>query len=1448
MEASVCSQDGNFTLYFVLLPGLTEETCSTGLICAFQACQENGLNCIWLTTEDCLQFAPTKQDVFICDPFEGKAFNHLTSGFKCMVLGPRCILSSIHRKEPIPQLPSPIHNTAMKGLVITTSGFRKEAKAELQCLVERMAGIYLNIFHTNVTHVVANSVGSDKYFVAVKEETPIMTGEWVKAVWKAASEDFREDILATDEQFLSYACPVFKGLVICVSQMPRKEKEALKKIIEENGGTYSSTLDMSGTSVLIIPTPEGDKYSYARNWRIQCLTPDWIYDSVEHGSAVQMDGYKVTNRGASTPTSDTSNANILPDISLCSTINMTAVSKMSQVNETVNMETSMALKKESVADERVNLGLEAIENLDLQQALKAGVFLDGCKIFLFGFTTAHMEKLRRVLNAGGATRFNQLNESVSHVVLGKRGEELLSATQTWMAKPHVVYADWIIESIKQKRPADESPFAYLLDPESCNISKKAVKILKSSTSTSPNNNETFVDEEILNQYLKAPKYEDVKDVTVNESANMSSLPDSQASFLPGIFSGKVFTVSGYSEETVEDIVTGILDEGGKIVPLNYQGHVHFSLLSTEGRGTIHSKAEEVISPVFIEDCLEKKEGSKALADCSIAISTYKGKERSFLVNIATALGAVFQEVFAKKSSTAKNIKASTHLVCPAAEGDKYRAAVKWGVPAVTRDWLLECARTLKKEPEDSFKVDSKHFCDMDRKGLVLGILERGDYSNSTYCHVEETMERNDSLVPETPVIKQVKTLREHSLISPSKIKTPDPESFRKLYPTPGVSKSNKSLSEMPTPETPYGSTWFPNPSSTIRKGFKRLIDSIPDPAPVKRRVPPGTPLEVYYKRFCNDVKETVQNYKPKEPVWLQKAQHESDTMLAADNHGPLTGVVVCTSRKLQDQQKALYQCVTELGGDYRWSYDHTVTHFIFHGQNNDKNREFRIAREQEKFIVAPEWVWMCRDENKKIDELLFPHTHNAKLSLSIISAKTTPVAKRGRPKKKNLFEDTHEDKDKMNYDEEGEETGQSSDNEENVENDEQKKTVLSKQLEEIEALATNTGSGRKNSGANRNRSITEKLKQTPTRPMNVETQSVPMDVPESQNTAITWDDPEEREARLKLKNQLTKDTQDIIIQNQLLSSEDKEDDKENSSVEEEHTLVNEAEHASPVKMAVQLPMPKSRYVFVLLGMGEEDLNKFTKNIEELGGVVHEEPTFDPHITHIVTRKPSRSERHLGAIASGKWMLRCKYLDDSVKSGYFVKEEPYEWGNPTTECFSELSPDSSEFKLSVAARRWRIKINDVSNQRKIKGAFQSMIALVHSSRERVEAYTRLIEAGGGRVVTAKPPYKEVEGVTHFFLEVNKTTEKFDLASFAARQIPCLPPLFLNEYLISDPLPNVMNHFIPEYKAILEDMRSQRMTLQQRVRRFIHKENFPQPKILSDLPAEEEWIPQEPFYVQ
>ena len=96
------------------------------------------------------------------------------------------------------ELTYPIYTAAMKSLVLTCCGLDKPEKDRLRFLIERMTGIYSNSFHDCVTHLVTSTVKSHKYEVAVGNETPVMTKEWVEDVWKVSCKDSVPSVAAID--------------------------------------------------------------------------------------------------------------------------------------------------------------------------------------------------------------------------------------------------------------------------------------------------------------------------------------------------------------------------------------------------------------------------------------------------------------------------------------------------------------------------------------------------------------------------------------------------------------------------------------------------------------------------------------------------------------------------------------------------------------------------------------------------------------------------------------------------------------------------------------------------------------------------------------------------------------------------------------------------------------------------------------------------------------------------------------------------------------------------------------------------------------------------------------------------------------------------------------------------------------------------------------------------
>lgn len=66
-------------------------------------------------------------------------------------------------------------------------------------------------------------------------------------------------------------------------------------------------------------------------------------------------------------------------------------------------------------------------------------------------------------------------------------------------------------------------------------------------------------------------------------------------------------------------------------------------------------------------------------------------------------GAHCQEYFVRKASN--NYQASTHLLCQDPDGNKYKAAMKWNIPVVSREWLFVCAANGTLVPINKYPVD-----------------------------------------------------------------------------------------------------------------------------------------------------------------------------------------------------------------------------------------------------------------------------------------------------------------------------------------------------------------------------------------------------------------------------------------------------------------------------------------------------------------------------------------------------------------------------------------------------------------------------------------------------------------------------------------------------------------------------------------------------------------------
>lgn len=77
----------------------------------------------------------------------------------------------------------------------------------------------------------------------------VLTPSWIKAVWEMSQE---ANIHCNDKQFDKFKCLPFHKLIICTTGISSlKEREAVRKMVIENGGEFTGKLNLKTTDFLI---------------------------------------------------------------------------------------------------------------------------------------------------------------------------------------------------------------------------------------------------------------------------------------------------------------------------------------------------------------------------------------------------------------------------------------------------------------------------------------------------------------------------------------------------------------------------------------------------------------------------------------------------------------------------------------------------------------------------------------------------------------------------------------------------------------------------------------------------------------------------------------------------------------------------------------------------------------------------------------------------------------------------------------------------------------------------------------------------------------------------------------------------------------------------------------------------------------------------------------------
>uniref|UniRef100_A0A8C1XPF1 DNA topoisomerase II binding protein 1 n=1 Tax=Cyprinus carpio TaxID=7962 RepID=A0A8C1XPF1_CYPCA len=1346
-----------------------------------------------LDEEAVLELDHNDKSLFVFSDFTSSAFDRCRR-LGCRIVSPLVVLFCLQKQRCVPKAEQPVYNMAMADVTISCTNLDKEARSEVMDLVQLMGGRVYRDLNVSVTHLVAGEVGSKKYLVAASLGKPILLPSWVKACWEQSQDSiFHHSELNTED----YQCPVLKGCTVCVTGLSTVERKEVQRLCDQNGGNYTGQLKMNECTHLIASEPTGQKYEFARKWNVYCVSLHWLFDSIEKGFCQDESRYAV-ERGKKRAEEKPGRPNTSTPTGSNRSPSLLGLSHISNISMNVN-ETALT-----------TAGISHIETPDPVDSFDITVcrvddLLDGCKLYLCGVLGKKLEKLRRMVNSAGGLRYNQPSQELTHIVMGEPDQGVKVFLDKATHRPHIVTVQWLLDSFSRGSLLPEDGYFHpsFLPPAPAAVDmpaphKAAPRASRPSVAPPPApspGRQARAEEDLLSQYME-------NDQTVGEQSILLPEPppagkDSTLveTSVGGIFTGKRFILVGFGAEAEAQLSELVMENAGKILVGRSRAVAHYAivpLLGCDVEATVDEVATDTwlcvlplpSHPLFTPVAV--REGFSPLKECVLSVSQFTGAERESLIQLAKHLGASVQDYFVRTANQRKGMLASTHLVLQTPEGTKYQAAQKWGLPAVTIRWVLESARTGKRADEGRYLVDlSPSPGQSEKDPPPLHLLQRspelpllGPQNSAAITPLDTARFQSRS------VRSAVRKLRQGEE-EQADVATPGQEEAK------GALQKDSSL-QLDTPSRFLSRDKLFGPSFNT----KDVFDHLQTPGNKSQQGKGAeTPLSEVIER---NLKAAVAN---------SNRSHVTSLKAAA----PLSGVVVCVSKKLSKKQSELNAVAASLGADFRWSCDDSVTHYIYQGKVGDNSKEYKAVKERGLHIVSQHWLQACADEQKHVSESLYPFTFNPKMSLTMSqvadSTQRSPPLSTPRTRLRP-FTENEETRVRDLY------LALSislfipfpyllppSDLTETLE----MRESLQRQLQEIMS-ATKLTSGRRGSsrlartgsGGLESPHTPDSLGRMGRRSRTLEALrmsrqvAVDLNTEPSQSEQIVWDDPTAREERAKLADNL-----------QWPGSPSQHSETIVPPPISDHTARDSMTDSELVEMGMRkmlfifrklsyfcryTSIQKFRFYeevkhpprFLLSSLNPQERIDYSHLIEELGGVVLEKQSFDPSCTHVIVGYPLRNEKYLAAMAAGKWILHRSYLEACRSEGHFIEEEQYEWGSSSI-LDALPSINSQQKRLALAAMRWRKTLQGGSNK---EGAFGGWTVMLNIDQAREAGFRRLLQSGGAKVLPDPSPSLFKES-THLFVDFSRLKPgdvRVDVSEAAAQGVKCLKPEYIADYLM------------------------------------------------------------------
>ncbi|XP_017055686.1 DNA topoisomerase 2-binding protein 1 [Drosophila ficusphila] len=1356
----------------------------------------------------------TKKDVFVLAQFDGDFFDQLKQT-KALILGPPCLITCLRHDEPIPQGSSAIYTTAMRDLQISATGITPQKKEELSRLINWMGGVYFQSFGHRTTHLISNTIKSSKYEQATLNGVPVMHVDWVQYVWDQSRRSQREGIRATDPDFDKYRLPTFFGANITCSGLDVARKDQVMRLVNENGGIYHRAFRSQVVDIVITEQSKTDteKYKAAVRYKKDVLLPEWIFDSSNRGYALPTKDYEVRpGKKASTPTkhnrstasaSSDQNQTQLSDLSRISFVSGSRRmgSDLTTVNETLGSLGSNSPAKE-LLKQATSSGRnyqQVLAEICPRQAKKAGSFLDGCCVYLSGFRSEEREKLNRVLNTGGATRYDEANEGISHIIVGQLDDAEYRQWQRdgLMSSVHVVRLDWLLESIRAGRVVSELVHRVSLpqnrEPDVASpASKRTLRSMNHSFKqpTLPIKKKLFDQEpeQVRQQEQEEPDHhlldqysQDQGAVAQLPPADMSLLhpaasstqmeirqrnsiatpnppaalpiPDMSASTLSidfeklDYFSGLSVYVHKdcFNEEFYNHLLAECETAQGLLVPSSFADEVDFAIVSFEvafDAEELPLKARHVVTELFLESCMKKNtllplEYYHKPVPVAALLQPLRGM--TIVVSIYAGLERDFINAVAELLGASVNKtfikKEKPLLVCPSAEGSKYEGAIKWQYPVVTSEWLVQCARTGQKLP------------------YVGHLVGKSPEDFPTSPRLRESNSRTPRRQEEATLVappevsfrgEEAENQPEASgmPIAPATPVAAAPEltplrnrRVSELAGIPGGSVRHRSGSSTSSPDSPC------TPLSQVgaqRYNFDFLEQF------VER-------LDTQEGKDC--VRQIIREMRENQTPELERIRRQACTPVSRKNPRPVPGIPdFCLTPEFQQRMADDFE--------RRWRLP---------TQKIKPDTPLAVIRKRVMRITC-ETLGIEYDDEVEPQERQEPPSTQKKKPPTRTQATKLDFGRSPKTPKLSVGKKTP-----LRLSTGSPRTGTQSPFVPSTQSPGAEATGSAAAAEEASTSRRSGGSGGALVGDEGQSTINfDKI--------SFEESSVPVVAPDVKQITDYLKNCESRRNSLKRSHDSNMECAESEVQyvqpfeseGFALNTEDMVDWRDPA---EFHAAKRRSSGASPKMQYRGIPC------FSISCSDDEKRAELIERINQLGGKLCENlVNYDPSCTHLLCERPNRGEKMLACIAGGKWILNLQYIEQCHARGSFLDESLYEWGNPRALNLPTLAPE--EEPIAAAVHRWRTELSASGGG---GGAFSDHRVILSLHERSGAPIKNVLRAGGATILEPNSPFSSdpvASTATHCFVDVKKTPlSPRDLAHLKQCGVRVLSQIAINAYLMN-----------------------------------------------------------------